>query len=406
MPEEKKFMPYGRQSINEADIAAVVDALKSPFLTTGPIVDAFEAALCSRLAAAHAVVCMNGTAALHLSAMALELGPDDVVIVPAITFLATANGPAMTGAKIVFSDVDAKTGLMTGPHLKEALSRAKKLGRPRAVYPVHLNGQCAPMKEIHDIARANGLYIVEDACHALGGSIEGPGGAMESVGACSWSDLAIFSFHPVKTIAMGEGGAVVCRDQAIAEKLRTLRNHGMTRDAARFVHHDAAFDEKGEASPWYYEMHALGHNYRAPDINCALGLSQLTRLDAFVGRRRELVSCYDTLLDNLAPTVVRLQRLEGQQPSWHLYPVQIDFAAAGIPRAKVMKRLHERGIGTQVHYIPVPEQPYWRDHTTTPPLPEAAAYYARTLTLPLFFDMSDDDVDYIVKALGETLGLA
>ena len=403
MPDAKKPIPYGRQSIDDTDIAAVVAALKSPFLTTGPIVDAFELAMQSKLDAPHAVVCMNGTAALHLSALALGLGPSDVVIVPAITFLATANGPAMTGAKIVFSDVDPETGLMTGAHLEEALSRARKMGLPRAVYPVHLNGQCAPMKEIYDIARANDLFIVEDACHALGGSATGPDGTLRAVGSCCWSDMSIFSFHPVKTIAMGEGGAVTCKDEALAEKLFMFRNHGMTRDASKFERADAAFAENGESNPWYYEMQVLGHNFRAPDINCALGLSQLNRLDAFIEKRRALTALYDEKITDLAPIVHPLHREPGQSPAWHIYAVQIDFAKAGVSRAQLMLHLREQGIGSQVHYIPVPDQPYWKAHAETPALPGAARYYEQALTLPLFFDMTDDDVVDVINALENCL---
>ncbi len=406
MAEEKKFIPYGRQSIDDADIAAVVEALKSPLLTTGPAVDAFEAAFGSKLGAPYAVACMNGTAALHMSAMALDLKPDDVVIVPAITFLATANGPAMTGAKIVFSDVDAETGLITGRHLEEALYRAAELGRPRAVYPVHLNGQCVELKEIHDVARANDLFIVEDACHALGASMEGPDGEMTPVGSCAWSDLATFSFHPVKTIAMGEGGAVTCRDSKIADQLRISRNHGMTRDKGRFVRQEAAFDEGGDANPWYYEMQSLGHNYRSPDINCALGLSQLNRLDDFVEKRRELVAAYDEKICGLAPLVQPIPRLPAQLPAWHIYVVQIDYDKAGISRSGVMKALKNRGIGSQVHYIPIPDQPYWQAHTITPDLPGTHAYYSQILTLPLFFDMSHEDVHDVVSALGNVLGIS
>ncbi len=326
------FLPYGKQSIDEDDIAAVAEVLRSAFLTTGPAVDAFETALAEKMAVPHAVACMNGTAALHMAAAALGIGPGDVVIVPAITFSATANGPAMAGAEVVFADIDPETGLLSASALEDALDRAKAVGRPRAVFPVHLNGQCVPMADIAGIAEENGLLVVEDACHAIGGTIPGRDGSETPVGSCEWSDAATFSFHPVKTIAMGEGGAVTTRNDAVANRLRLLRNHGITRNPDAFTDRDAAFGADGSVNPWYYEMQILGHNYRAPDINCALGLSQLKKLDRFAEIRRRLVAAYDKRIPSLAPLVRPITQVANQNQVRHLYVVRIDFRAAGLPR--------------------------------------------------------------------------
>lgn len=397
------FLPYGRHSIDDDDIKAVVEVLQSNYLTTGPAVEAFETALRSKLDVPHVISCINGTAALHMASAALGIGPDDVVIVPTITFLATANGPALTGAQVVFADVDSETGLLTPQSFEEALVRARAIGHPKAVLPVHLNGQCAPMAELSEIAQSNNLLVIEDASHAIGGRVTGPDGNMTPVGSCVWSDAATFSFHPVKTIAMGEGGAVSTRDPAVAERLRLFRNHGMTRDAEAFANSGAAFDSEGNANPWYYEMQTMGHNFRAPDINCALGLSQLGKLDLFVAKRRKLMARYDSLLQKLAPLVRPIPRMEGQEAAWHIYVVQIDFDKCSTDRSKVMNALRDRNIGTQVHYIPVSSQPYWKERADIPVLQGAERYYNQVLTLPMFTGMSEQDVDLVVQALEEVL---
>jgi len=393
------FLPYGKHSIDDDDVAAVAAVLRSEYLTTGPAVPAFEAALATRTGGREAVACASGTAALHLAALGLELGPDDVVIVPAITFMATANGPALAGARVVFADVDPTTGLLGPDELEEALSRARARGRPRAVFAVHLNGQCAPMASLADVAKRHGIAVVEDAAHAIGGAVNDDDGNPVPVGACRWSDLTVFSFHPVKTITMGEGGAITLNDGEMAERLRRLRNHGITRDPAAFRDQDRATAPNGQVNFWYHEMQALGLNYRASDIHCALGRSQLAKLDRFVTRRRELVALYETALEALAPTVRPVRRLPDQRPAWHLMAVLVDFVGAEVDRNTVMTRLRERGIGTQVHYIPVPLQPYWDKRVDTPELPGASAYYERVLSLPLFAAMGEADVERVVAAL-------
>jgi dTDP-4-amino-4,6-dideoxygalactose transaminase len=296
---DKPFLPYARQAVTEDDIAAVTAVLRSDFLTQGPAVDAFERALRETLGAQHAVACATGTAALHLAAMALGLGPGDAAIVPAITFMATANAVRYTGADVVFADVDAETGLMTAETLEDAILRAG--GKARAVLPVHLNGQSADIAAIAAVAACEGLAVIEDACHAIGGTQiinKGSDGTESPIGACGASAAATFSFHPAKTIAAGEGGAVTTNDAVLAERMRQLRSHGVARDG--FENAAMGYGADGEANPWYHELQTLGFNYRLSDLQCALGASQLARLKDAVERRSALTAAYDAALKPLA----------------------------------------------------------------------------------------------------------
>ncbi len=386
------FLPYGRQAIDDDDLAAVREALTADMLTTGPLVERFEQALGAATGAAHAVVCSSGTAALHLAARAIGLKPGDAVIVPSITFVATANAARYCGAEVVFADVDPASGLMTPATLAAALARAP--AATRAVFPVHMAGLSCDMEAIAALARPRGLKIVEDACHALGGA---DGAA--SVGACAFSDLACFSFHPVKTVAMGEGGAITTNDAALAEAMRRDRSHGLVREAEDLTLPDA-FDENGAPNPWFYELHEPGFNYRAPDILCALGLSQLSKLTRFVAARRALAQAYAERLAPLAPLVTLAPDAPGH--ARHLLVARIDFAAAGLSRADLMRRLKADGIGTQVHYIPVHRQPYYARHAPAA-LPGADAWYAACLSLPLFVGMTQDDVARVADALTRAL---
>jgi UDP-4-amino-4,6-dideoxy-N-acetyl-beta-L-altrosamine transaminase len=398
----EKFLPYGRQSIEEDDIAAVAEALRGDYLTTGPFVERFETALAKTVGAKHAVVCANGTAALHMAARALNLGRGTKVIVPAVTFLATASAPHMNGAEIVFADVDPETGLMRPEDLKAAFARA---GHADAVFNVHLNGQCGDSEGIFAVARAHGARIVDDSCHAIGTAYVAKDGQVRPVGSNRFCDLSVFSFHPVKTIAMGEGGAVTANDPDLAKKLVLARSHGMTRDPAAFVNSADAFDTDGTPNPWYYELIEPEFNWRANDIQCALGLSQLGKLDRFVARRRALAAAYDTLLAPLAPLVRPTARTRPCLPAWHLYVARIDFERAEISRGDVMRRLTAAGIGSQVHYYPVHRQPYYANRYGVLSLPGADRYYARALSLPLFASMTNADVGRVAGALREILGL-
>lgn len=397
----ERFLPYGRQSIDQADIDAVVAVLKSDWLTTGPAVERFEEAAREATGARHALSCANGTAGLHLGALALGLKPGEALVVPTLTFLATANCARYVGAEVLFADVDPESGLTTPAHISDALARADG-ATPRAIAPVHLAGQTADMPAIAELARGRGLAVMEDACHAIGGTYQRKDGTVK-VGACADSDLAVFSLHPVKTVTMAEGGIVTTNDDALAERIARLRTHGMMRDPAGFTQTEQAFTD-GMPNPWYYEMPEVGLNYRASDLHCALGAAQLARLEGFVERRAELVAIYDEVLSDLAPLVRPTALRAGQEPGWHLYCVLIEFGALGISRAQVMARLKEKGIGSQVHYLPVHRQPYYRARYGTLDLPGADAFYERCLSLPLYPGMSDEDVSRVADALGEILG--
>lgn len=393
------FLPYGRQLIEDDDVAAVAEALRSDYLTTGPRVQAFEAAFAETVGARHAIASANGTAALHLAMLALDLQPGDAVVVPTVTFAATANCARFQGGEVVFADVDPDTGLMTPQTLTAALERLEGR-RLAAVLPVHLGGNVCDLPALRRLAGEAGAVLVEDACHALGSTMAFDG-VGERAGDCRHAAMACFSFHPVKTIATGEGGMTTTNDHALAERLRGFRSHGITRDPARFRLPAQSFDGAGEANPWAYEMQDLGYNYRLPDVLCALGISQLAKLGRFAARRRALAARYRTLL---APLPVRAVATPAGDPALHLFVVLIDFEAVGVTRKRVMETLHARGIGSQVHYIPVHRQPYYRDRYGEIDLPGADAWYGRCLSLPLHAGMTDGDVERVAAALGEALG--
>jgi len=396
------FLPYGRHDIDEDDIAAVTAVLRGDWLTTGPKVEEFEHALAGIAGAKHAVVCNSATAGLHLAMMSLGIGEGDLVVVPTVTFLATANCARYVGAEIVFADVDPDSGLMTAATLQAALARAGS-DKIRAAIPVHLAGRTVDMADLSDVADRHGFTLVEDAAHAIGSQYK-VNGKLEPVGNCRFSRMAVFSFHPVKTIAMGEGGAVTTNDASLQKSVASFRTHGMVREPAQFTERDMALDAQGKPNPWYYEMPAPGYNYRATDMQCALGLSQLRKLDRYVARRRQLVDLYREQLQPLRPIVAGPDAPNDCAPAWHLCAVRIDFAAAKVDRATVMSRLRADGIGTQVHYIPVHHQPYYRKRYGEIDLPGANAYYSRCLSLPLFPTMKDSDVDRVVTALARALG--
>jgi UDP-4-amino-4,6-dideoxy-N-acetyl-beta-L-altrosamine transaminase len=388
-------LPYGRQTIEDDDVAAVAEALRADFLTTGPRVEAFEQAFAETVGARHAVACSSGTAALHLAMLALGVGPDDVVIAPAITFAATANCARYQGAEVVFADVDAETGLMTPETLEHALQR---LGGRRlaAVLPVHLAGNVVDLPALRRLA--DPAPLVEDACHALGTTMTF-GNLTEQVGDGRHAALACFSFHPVKTITTGEGGMVTTPDAALADRLRIFRSHGIMRDPVAFE------TARARPEPWAYEMQALGFNYRLPDVLCALGLSQLAKLSRFATRRRGLSFDYWRLLARYAPMVKAVAPPAGCDPALHLFTVLIDFEQLGLDRGAVMGALKAKGIGSQVHYIPVHRHPYYRHRYGEIDLPGADAYYARCLSLPLYPAMADSDPERVVAALAGALGL-
>jgi UDP-4-amino-4,6-dideoxy-N-acetyl-beta-L-altrosamine transaminase len=390
------FLPYGRHLIDEADVAAVVEALRSDFLAHGPRVGAFERAFAEACGAKEAVACSSGTAALHLALLAAGVGEGDLCIVPAMTFLATATAVRLCGAEVAFADVDPDTGALTPDTVADAIRTAGRA--PKAVLPVHLGGRICDLDAL--AAAAGGAALVEDACHGLGGrDAEG-----RPVGACAIAKAATFSLHPVKTIAAGEGGMVVLNDSAAADRLRRLRNHGVSRHAELMLDRDLSFDSSGAPNPWSYEQIELGFNYRMNEMEAALGLSQLDKLAGFVSRRLHLADLYDAALAPLAPIVTPTPRGAGR-PSLHLYQVLVDFDAAGVSRAEAMRQMAAVGVGSQVHYIPLYRQPYFRDRYRQAPLPGAEAFFRRVLALPLFPAMVDADVGRAVAALAGALRL-
>jgi UDP-4-amino-4,6-dideoxy-N-acetyl-beta-L-altrosamine transaminase len=393
---------YGCQYIDEDDIQAVVIALKSPLLTGGPHVDEFEKALVDYTGANYALACGNCTQALQLAAHGLGIGRGVSVIVPSVTFLATANAPHLLGADVVFADVDPDSGLMEASHLEEALSRCPS--KPVAVFPVHLAGQVMNIKAVHDVARRNGLSIIEDAAHAIGTTYVIDNKTYQ-VGDGAFSDVTAFSFHPVKHITTCEGGAVLVNDGALYERIKALRAHGMVRDPKKHVFKERAYNKDNVPNPWYYEMPDVGYNFRMTDIQAALGSSQLKKLPDFIAHRTRLRNMYEALIAPLSPFVRPTSVTPDCHAAWHIFVTLIDFEKLGKGRGDVMRMLDARGIGSQVHYIPVHLQPYYQEHSNSPRLPGAESYYAKTLTLPLHAHMKENDVEQVVIALREVLEL-
>ncbi len=375
------FLPYGRHSIDADDIAAVTKVLEGNTLTCGSKVPELEAALAKYLGGPEVVICSSGTSALHLAAISAGLSSENCAIVPSLTFVATANAVRMTGADVVFADVDPENGLITEQTLKDALSRASK--PVRAIMPVQLTGQSPDMGQIRKLADEAGATIITDACHSFGASAVATG---MKLGSATHEDYACFSFHPVKAMAMGEGGAIVTRSAEQAKKMRLLRSHDMQKIP------------KAD-QPWAYEIKALGYNYRATDMQAALGLSQLSKVDGFLAKRRDFANYYRECLADISPMLRSAKQSGFAHSAWHLYTVLIDFHALGIDRATLMKQLAKQGVGTQVHYIPVSDQPYYKNLYGNQDLPGAKSYYSQVLSLPLFPAMEHTDVDRVVKAL-------
>lgn len=396
-------IPYGRQLIDESDIAAVVEALGSDWLTQGPTVARFEEAVASFCGAKHAVACSSGTAALHLAMLAGGISSGDAVVTSPITFLASANCAFYVGATPGFADVRGDTANLSPEALEAWLTTRASAGGRTAVVPVHFGGTPCEMEAIGRIARDRGALIVEDGCHAIGARYRARDGSWMSVGGCQHSDMTVFSFHPVKHVAMGEGGLVTTNDDGLAARLRTFRNHGMSKDADGFENRDMAFDG-GEVAPWYYEMQELGFNFRVTDIQCALGASQLTKLTASLKRRREIAARYREAFAAV-PYIQPLAQPEGTEGAYHLFVVRIDFPSIGKTRTQVMTQLRHHGIGTQVHYIPVHLQPYYRRRLGTGPgdFPQAEAYYAEALSLPMYAAMDEGDVERVVDRVSEVV---
>lgn len=381
---------YGKQSINEADIKAVVDVLQSDFLTQGPVLERFEKKVAEYCGAKYAVAVTNATSALHIACRAAGLGEGDVLWTSPITFTASANCGRYCGADVDFVDIDAATYNMSIDELEKKLQEAKDNGRlPKVVVPVHLAGQSCDMKRIHELSLEYGFTILEDASHAIGADYLG-----KKVGSCAYSDMAVFSFHPVKIITTGEGGMVLTNNEELYKKLCLYRSHGITRDASLMTH-----DTDG---PWYYQQIDLGYNYRMTELQAALGVSQMDRLDEFVNRRRYLVKRYNQLLQDLP--VVTPQVLEGANPSWHLYMVRVDFSKAKVDKVPFFAEMKKRGIVLNLHYIPVHTQPYYQKlGFKQGDFPKSEEYYEEVFTLPLYYDLTEEQQDDVVTALQHCL---
>lgn len=384
------MIPYGRQQITQADIDAVVTVLRSDCLTQGPAVPRFEQALAHHCRARHAVAACNATAALHLACQALSLAQGDVLWTVPNTFVASANCGRYCGADVDFVDIDPDTWNLDVRALRARLHAARTSGRlPKIVVPVHFGGQPTDQEEIWELAHEFGFKVVEDASHAVGASRHG-----EPVGSCRWSDVTVFSFHPVKIITTGEGGMALTNDEELAWRMATLRSHGITRDESRM--HNAP------DGPWHYEQLELGHNYRMTDLQAALGLSQLDRLDEYVNRRNTLARRYDGLLSGLPLVLPTIS--PGNMSAFHLYVVRLRTNAVRKTQREVFEALRRNGVGVNLHYTPVHLQPYYRKLGFTPgTYPEAETYAEEAMTLPLYPALTEADQDAVVSALSEVL---
>lgn len=382
---------YGRQSIDQSDIDAVVSVLRGDFLTQGPAVERFEGALAERVGARHAVAVSSGTAGLHIACLAAGLGPGDRGLTAAVTFAASSNCLLYAGAETEFIDIDRDALCMAPAALEKRLASVPDT---KAIIPVHFAGLAHASAEIRGLAK--GRVVIEDAAHAIGGKYAGG----KPVGCGDFSDMSVFSFHPVKTITTGEGGAVVTNDDELARRLRAFRSHGIERDPARFSSSETR--EGGRVMPWRYEQQMLGFNYRMTDFQAALGLSQLGKLDRFLERRRAIARRYDEAFSKLPH--LRLSQSaprDRARSGHHLYVALFDFRAMRITRTAFMTKLREHGIGSQVHYIPVYRHPYYAKRYGLMPaaFPEAENYYSGCLSLPFYPALTDEDVEHVVATV-------
>lgn len=383
------MIPYGRQSISAADIQAVVDILESDWLTQGPAVERFELSVAGYCGAAHAVAVNSATSALHIACLAVGLGPGDILWTSPNTFVASANCGLYCGASVDFVDIDPDSYNMSVERLQEKLERAAQVGKlPKVVVPVHFAGQSCDMERIARLAARYGFRVIEDASHAIGGRYQ-----EEPVGNCLYCDMTVFSFHPVKIITTGEGGMVLTNSAQLHEKLMRLRSHGITRDPHLLG------DSPG---PWYYEQIELGFNYRMTDIQAALGVSQMTRINEFVGRRHYLAQRYDELLRDLPLT--RQRQHSDAYSAFHLYVVRLQTELISKSRREVFEAFRERGILVNVHYIPVHLQPHYKRMGFRPgDFPAAEGYYSQALTLPLYYSLQDHEQEDVITAMREVI---
>ena len=380
------MIPYGRQNISEADIQAVVDVLCSDYLTQGPAVPSFEKSIADYCSTQHAVAVNSATSALHIACLALDVGPGDIAWTTPITFVASANCALYCGAQIDFVDIDPRTYNMSVERLAEKLALAEKNGNlPKVVISVHLCGQPCDMAGIHALSQRYDFKIIEDASHAIGGKYRG-----EPIGNCRYSDITIFSFHPVKIITTGEGGMAMTNDAQLAKRMQLLRSHGITRDVNEMTH--------APDGPWYYQQIDLGYNYRMTDLQAALGLSQMSRLDEFVAKRHATAKRYDRLLADL-PVITPWQHPDSNS-GLHLYVIRLKLAEIGKTHRQVFEALRAAGIGVNLHYIPVHRQPYYeRLGFNAGYCPEAERYYAEAISLPMYPGLTEAQQDKVIEKL-------
>lgn len=385
------MIPYGKHHIDDTDIQAVVDVLRGGTLTQGRYIDLFEKIVADYVGARFAVAVSSGTAALHLAMLAADVGPGDEVLTSPITFVASANAAIYVGAKAIFADIDSQTINISPLSIKQQLEKHRRI---KAIVPVHFAGLPCDMLAIKNLADNSGATVIEDAAHALGASYLDGG----RVGCCKHSLMTMFSFHPVKTIAAGEGGMITTNDESIYRKLLRLRSHGVNKLDDTFLLPDQASDGQGD-NPWYYEMQELGFHYRITDIQSGLAASQMKRLDAFLSHRKSLAKRYDfEFSDSLL--ISSAQLVDKSNSGNHIYPVRINFKELGKTRREVMIELRNKNIGSQVHYIPVPMHPFYQQMGFKPEdYPEAMLYYTEALTLPLFFELSFEQQEFIITTL-------
>ncbi|GAB6389766.1 UDP-4-amino-4,6-dideoxy-N-acetyl-beta-L-altrosamine transaminase [Stutzerimonas marianensis] len=384
------MIPYGRQDITQADIDAVVSVLESDFLTQGPMVPRFEQRIAQHVGVNHALAVNSATSALHIACLALGLQKGDWLWTTPITFVASANCGLYCGAQVDFVDIDPRTYNLCPKALALKLEQAEKNGRlPKVLVAVHLCGQPCDMQAIHAMAQRYGFKVIEDASHAIGGKYQG-----EFIGNCRYSDVTIFSFHPVKIITTAEGGMALTNHAELANQMNLLRSHGITRDPAQMTHESDG--------PWYYQQIDLGFNYRMTELQAALGFTQMERLDQYVARRHQLAKRYDDLLVAL-PVTTPWQHPESYS-GLHLYVIRLQLDKFGKSHRNVFERLRELGIGVNLHYIPVHTQPYYqRMGFNAGDFPESERYYEEAISLPMFQTMTEEQQDEVVEALGATL---